>query len=50
MPDDVSAPIHAFLEFFQHNPDKHFETNPYSKKLQLTTEMWLLKDFDIQIA
>ena len=28
----------------------HFETVPNSKKLQTTTEMWLLKDFKIQIA
>ena len=28
----------------------HFETVPNSKKLQTTTETWLLKDFKIQIA
>ena len=28
----------------------HFETVQNSKKLQTTTEMWLLKDFKIQIA
>ena len=28
----------------------HFETVLNSKKLQTTTEMWLLKDFKIQIA
>ena len=28
----------------------HFETVPYSKKLQTTTEMWLLNYFKIQIA
>ena len=28
----------------------HFETVPNSKKLQTTTEMWLLKDFMIQTA
>ena len=28
----------------------HFETVPNSKKLQMTTEMWLLKDFKIKIA
>ena len=27
-----------------------FKTGPNSKKLQTTTEMWLLKDFKIQIA
>ena len=26
---------------------RHFETVPNSKKLQMTTEMWLLKDFKI---
>ena len=33
-----------------HNLIQHFETVPNSKKLQTTTEMWLLKDFKIQIA
>ena len=28
----------------------HFETVPNSKKLQTTTEVWLVKDFKIQIA
>ena len=28
----------------------HFDTVPNSKKQQKTTEMWLLKDFKIQIA
>ena len=28
----------------------HFELIPNSKKLQTTAEMWLLKDFKIQIA
>ena len=28
----------------------HFETVPDSKKLQKTTELWLLKDFKIQIT
>ena len=28
----------------------HFETVPNSKKLQTTTEMWLLKDFKTEIA
>ena len=27
----------------------HFETVSYSKKLQTTTEMWLVNDFKIQI-
>ena len=33
-----------------HSLINHFETVPKSKKLQTTTEMWLLKDSDIQIA
>ena len=33
-----------------HSLIHHFETVPNSKKLQTTTEMWLLKDFKIQIA
>ena len=33
-----------------HSPIHHFETVPTLKKLQTTTEMWLLKDFTIQIA
>ena len=28
----------------------HFEAITNSKKLQMTTEMWLLKDFQMQIA
>ena len=28
----------------------HFKTIPNLKKLQMTTEMWQLKDFKIQIA
>ena len=35
---------------FTHSLLRHFETFPNSKKLQTTTEMWLLKDFKIQIA
>ena len=33
-----------------HSLIQHFETVPNSKKLQTTTEMWLLKDSKIQIA
>ena len=33
-----------------HSLIHHFETIPDSKKMQVTTEMWLLKDFNIQIA
>ena len=44
--------------FFLHQSSKdifllvlaHLETVSNSKKLQTTTEMWLLKDFEIQIA
>ena len=32
-----------------HSLIHHFETVPNSKKLQTTTEMWLLKDFKVQI-
>ena len=35
---------------FTHSPICHFETVPNSKKLQTTTEMWLLKDFKIEIV
>ena len=33
-----------------HSLIDHFESVPNSKKLQTTTEMWLLKEFKIQIA
>ena len=33
-----------------HSLIHQFETIPNSKKLQMTTEMWLLKDFEIQTA
>ena len=33
-----------------HSLVHHFETVPNSKKLQTTTKIWLLKDFEIQIA
>ena len=33
-----------------HSLIHHFEAGPSSKKLQTTTEIWLLKDFKIQIA
>ena len=33
-----------------HSLIHHFENIPYSRKLQTTTEMWLLKDFKIRIA
>ena len=33
-----------------HSLTHHFETVPNSKKLQTITEMWLAKDFKIQIA
>ena len=36
--------------FLTHSLINHFETIPHSKRLQTTTEMWLLKYFYIQIA
>ena len=36
--------------FLTHSPIHHFETILNSKKLQTTTEIWLLKDFKIQIT
>ena len=33
-----------------HSLIDYFETIPNSKKLQTTTEMWLLNNFNIQIA
>ena len=39
-------PVHGLTHSLIH----HFEVIPNSKKLQTTTEMWLLKDFKIQIA
>ena len=33
-----------------HSPMHHFETIPNSKKMQAKDEMWLLKDFKIQIT
>ena len=41
---------HSILVKLTHSLTHHFETIPNSKKLQTTTEMWLLKDFKIQIA
>ena len=32
-----------FLSHLTRSPIHHFETVPNSKKLQMTTEMWLLK-------
>ena len=39
---DLSILIHSLV--------RHFEPVPNSKKLQSTTEMWLLKDFKVEIA
>ena len=36
---------HGPLVFLTHSLIHHFETLQNSKKLQTTTEMWLLKDF-----
>ena len=41
---------HTELSFLTHSLTHQFEAVPNSKKLQTTTEMWLFKDFKIQIA
>ena len=38
------------LMMLTHSLIHHFETAPNAKKLQSTTEMWLLKDSKIQIT
>ena len=40
----------AELFSLTHSLVHHFEIVPNSKKLQMTTEMWLLKEFKIQMA
>ena len=42
--------VHQFAQTLAHFLIHHIETIPNSKKLQTSTEMWLLKDFKIQIA
>ena len=42
---DLSDEVCLF--FLTHSLVVHFETVPNSKKLQTTTEMWLLMDFKI---
>ena len=58
MDDQLNMAFSSFQQLFQ-KPSvlthsltlmHHFETVPNSKKLQMITEMWLLKDFKIQIA
>ena len=45
--DLVLIKVSLLLKFMllTHSLIHHFETVPNSKKLQTTTEMWLLKDF-----
>ena len=38
--------LRTFTTMLTHSLVHHFETVPNSNKLQTTTEMWLLKDFD----
>ena len=38
------------LHCLHHSPIHHFKIVPNSKKMQMTTEMWQLKDFKIQVA
>ena len=42
--------IFLFSFLLTHSLIHHLETVQNSKKLQTTTEMWLLKDFKIQIV
>ena len=42
--------ISVQVQTLTHSLIHHFETVPNSKKLQTKTELWLLKDFKIQIA
>ena len=47
---DINIHLDGYKSTLTHSLIHHFETVPNSKKLQTTTEMWLLKDFEIQIA
>ena len=42
---DLSTMKHIATRYLTHSLIRHFETIPNSKKLQTTTEIWLLKDF-----
>ena len=44
------GPFKKKLSSVTHSLIHHFETAPDSKKLQTTTEMWLLNAFMMQIA
>ena len=48
--DEEGSVWYKNILFVTHSLIHHFETIPNSKTLQTTTEMWLLKDFKIQIA
>ena len=43
-------PCFQKLQSLTHSLVHHSETVPNSKKLQTTTELWLLKDYKIQAA
>ena len=45
--DDPKYLLHVI---FNPLPNTPFQTIPNSKKLQMTTDMWLLKDLKIQTA
>ena len=44
------SPLSVLLLSLTHSLTYHFETVPTSKKLKRTTEMWLFKDFKVQVA
>ena len=46
----IISTTHFHSRFLTHSLIHHFETVPNSKNLQTTSEMWLLKDFKIQIT
>ena len=49
-PSVVAFTDHDQVTVISHSLILNFETVSDSKKLQITTEMWLLKDFQIQSA
>ena len=50
IPSSINHFFNTYSTELTHSLIHHFETVPNSWKLQMTTEMWLLKDFKIQIA
>ena len=48
--ESTSLKFSQVLNKLTHSLIHHFETVQNSKKLQMTIEMWLLKDFMLQIA